>query len=203
MRRLAASDYRLGALPLQTALLGNAAALQGYHLSAGQFWVARASDKGVAATPSVRIESLEQAEVRALLAALDHEQDRLLSPKQITGRNGAAALRRSAMRLAVVRDAQMRVVGCGALLLQDECAELTQLMVQASRRGQGLGQLLLAKLENEAIRAGRPLLRLQVDVRQRAAQGLGEHNGFKRCGPFAGRRVDHFSVFMEKLLGSA
>lgn len=205
MRRLAASDYRLGALPLQTALLGNATALQGYHLSAGQCWVARASDGGsrADAPPSVRIESLEQADVRALLAALDHEQDRLLSPRQITGRNGAAALRRSAMRLAVVRDAQMRVVGCGALLLQDECAELSQLMVQPSRRGQGLGQLLLAKLENEAVRAGRPLLRLQADVRQRAAQGLGERGGFKRCGPFAGRRVDHFSVFMEKLLGSA
>jgi putative acetyltransferase len=205
MRRLAASNFQLGALPLQTALMGNAAALQGYHLSAGQCWVARASDGGsrAAAPPSVRIESLEQAEVRALLAELDQEQDRLLSPKQTPRRNGAAALRRSAMRLAVVRDAQLRVVACGALLLQDECAELSQLMVLPSRRGQGLGHMLLAKLEGEAVRAGRPLLRLQADVRQQAAQRLSERRGFQRCGPFGGRPVDHFSVFMEKLLGSA
>lgn len=209
MRRLAASICPLGALPLQTALSGSHFALQGSnkYFGHGQIWVARASDTApgpatpARAAPSVRIESLGQAEVQVLLATLDKEQDRLLLTKQAPRHQAVAALRRAPMRLGVVRDAQLRVVACGALLLHEEYAELAQLIVQPAQRGQGLGQLLLAKLEAEAIIAGRPLLRIEVDVRQRAMQRLCERSGFGRCGPFAGRRADPFSIYMESLLG--
>jgi putative acetyltransferase len=207
MRRLAASIFQLGALPLQTAVSGSHFALQGKHFGHGQIWVARASDCAPSAAPptrpapSVRIESLGQAEVQALLANLDREQDRLRLSKQSPHHQAVAALRRSPMRLGVVRDAQMRVVACGALLLHEEYAELAQLFVAPAQRGQGLGQLLLAKLEAEAIQARRPLLRMAADVRQHTVQRLCERSGFRRCGPFAGRRADPFSVYMESLLG--
>ena len=56
-------------------------------------------------------------------------------------------------------------------------------------------------LEREAVRAGRPLLRLETGVRQQAAVQLYERMGFERCGPFGDYRADPFSIFMEKLLG--
>ncbi|MCV2367842.1 GNAT family N-acetyltransferase [Roseateles oligotrophus] len=203
MRRLAASNFQLGALPLQNPFIDSLQALHGQHFGRGQIWVARATNaltNRPAPSPTVQIEASTQAEVQVLLSALDQEQDRLLRPKPHI--KAKAALRRAGSRLAVVRDAQMRVIACGALLLHEDYAELACLMVTPSRRGQGLGQLLLNKLEGEALRLGRPVLRLQVDVRQHALHRLAERGGFRRCGPFDGRRADPFGVFMEKLLGA-
>ncbi len=207
MRRLAtASDYHLGALPLRTAFIGSAAAWQGNYFSHGQIWVARASDTLSRTQPqprppsSVRIEAQGQVEVQALLAEFQQEQDRLVLPRQEPRKPVLAASRPSPLRLAVVRDAQLRVVACGTLLLHEEYAELGQLMVHPLKRRQGLGQLLLEKLESEAILARRPLLRIEADVRQHPVQHLCERSRFQRCSPFDGRRAYPFGVFMEKLL---
>jgi putative acetyltransferase len=203
MRRLAASTFQLGALPLQNPFIGSLQALHGQHFGRGQIWVARAANAVLsrpAPSPTVQIEASTQAEVQVLLSALDQEQDRLLQPQQEPRRNAKAALRRAGSRLAVVRDAQMRVIACGALLLHEDYAELACLMVTPTRRGQGLGQLLLDKLEGEALRLGRPVLRLEADVRQHTLHQLAERQGFGRCGPFDGRRAHPFGVFMEKLL---
>ncbi|MCV2358321.1 GNAT family N-acetyltransferase [Paucibacter sp. TC2R-5] len=204
MRRLAASAFQLGALPLQNPFIGSLQALHGQHFGRGQIWVARANDMAKPSAPSttVKMESMAQPEVQALLTALDQEQERLLQPQPAARPNARAALRRAATRLVVVRDAQMRVIACGALLLHEDYAELACLMVTPSRRGQGMGKLLLSKLEGEALRLGRPLLRLEADVRQHALHHLAEGGGFKRCGPFDERRAHPFGVFMEKLLGS-
>lgn len=203
MRRLAASTFQLGALPLQNPFIGSLQALQGQLFGLGQIRVARAGDPMRRPVPSytVSLESTTQPEVQALLSALDQEQDRLLFPQQATRPRARAALRRAGTRLAVVRDAQMRVVACGALLLHDEYAELACLMVTPTRQRQGLGQLMLNKLESESIRLGRPLLRLEADVRQQGLHHLAERRGFGRCSPFDGRRATPFGVFMEKLLG--
>jgi putative acetyltransferase len=200
MRRLATSNFQLGALPLQIPFIGSFQSLQGQHFSRGQIWVARAGEPVGRQAPSatVRVESSAQAEVQTLLSALDREQDRL-APGPRSHAN--AVLRRAGTRLAVVRDAQMRVIGCGALLLFEDYAELACLMVTPAWRAQGLGKLLLNKLEGEALRLGRPLLRLEADVRQHALHRLAERGGFGRCGPFDGRRADPFSVYLEKLLG--
>ncbi|MCV2352976.1 GNAT family N-acetyltransferase [Paucibacter sp. B2R-40] len=203
MRRLAASTFQLGALPLQNPFIGSLQALHGQHFGRGQIWVARAGDmiSRPAPSPTVQMESLAQAEVQTLLTELDQELNHLLRPQQEPRRNAKAALRRASTRLAVVRDAQMRVIACGALLLHEEYAELACLMVAPARRGQGMGKLLLRKLESEALRLGRPLLRLEADVRQHALHHLAEGGGFQRCGPFDERRANPFGVFMEKLLG--
>jgi putative acetyltransferase len=54
---------------------------------------------------------------------------------------------------------------------------------EAARR-RGVGKALLARLEAEARRAGKKVLRLETGVRQVAAMGLYEHWGFRRRGPF-------------------
>jgi len=142
----------------------------------------------------------DQPEVRALIAALDEFQ-RGLYPAAGPQPPTPDALLRPEVRFLVVRDARRHVQGCGAIVLREDCAELQRVMVRPQARGRGLGRALVAALEVEAVMAGRPLLRLQIGVRQRPAIRLYEGLGFRRCGPFAECRPDPFSVYMEKLLG--
>jgi putative acetyltransferase len=146
-------------------------------------------------------ERADQPEVRALIAELDAFQSRLY-PAASNHLLDMAAMLRPELRLLVVRDAQQRVQGCGAILLREDCAELKRMMVRPEARSQGLGQALIAALEVEAVMAGRPLLRLETGVRQRPAIRLYERMGYRRCGPFADYRPDPFSIYMEKLLGN-
>lgn len=114
-----------------------------------------------------------------------------------------AELQRPEVRLLVLRDApQGQALGCGAIRLREDCAELLRMVVQPQARGRGLGAALVAGLERQAVLAGRPLLRLETGVRQRAAIRLYERLGYRRCAPFAGARPSPFGVFMEKLLGA-
>lgn len=143
----------------------------------------------------------DQPEVRALVAALDAFQCSLY-PEASQRLLGFEALLRPEIRFLVVRDAPRgAVLGCGAILLREDCAELKRMMVKPEARGRGLGRALVAALELEAVRAGRPLLRLETGVRQRPAIRLYEAQGYRRCAPFAGSRPGPFSVCMEKLLG--
>ncbi|OYU28334.1 MAG: hypothetical protein CFE41_06195 [Burkholderiales bacterium PBB2] len=210
----------LGAMPLRMAFVSAAPAARvspearpmNFHsLGSSQIWVARAGDpppRSAIRSPagqlqglSLQRESVDQPQLRALLEQFEAEA-RQLSP---AGRAACAPdltlLRSPQARVLVLRDAQARVLACAALLLHDEWAELQLLMVQPSWRGRGLGEMLLQALEREALRAGQPLLRLQVGVRQRSAQRLFERLGFARCGPFGAHRADPFALFMEKLAG--
>ncbi|HEX2013295.1 MAG TPA: GNAT family N-acetyltransferase [Roseateles sp.] len=154
------------------------------------------------AIPSLARERPDQPEVRALIEALDAFQ-RALYPAASNHLLDPDALLRPDIRFLVVRDASRRVVlGCGAIRLREDCAELKRMMVRPEARGRGLGQALVGALEVEAVMAGRPLLRLETGVRQRPAIRLYERTGFRRCGPFADYRPDPFSVYMEKLLGA-
>lgn len=175
----------------------------------GQLWVSRgksataaqAADQAVALGFSLRRERADQPEVQALIAALDAYQHELY-PAANNHLMPIAALMQPQVRLLVVRDAQQRAVGCGAVVLLEEYAELKRMMVAPERRDQGLGILLVSALQKEALASGRHLLRLETGVRQPAAQRLYERMGFERCGPFGEYRADPFSIFMEKLLTS-
>ena len=171
----------LGAMPLRTAFAGSPQPYPVNHYAPGQIWVARASD---AETLTTRREPADAPDLQALIAepALD-------------------ALRQSRARLLVVRDARQQALACGAVLLREDCAELQHMAVLPLRRGKGLGGTQLGALEQEAMRAGRPLLRVRSDVREHAGQRFFERLGFERCGPFGAYRADPFTVYMEKLLG--
>lgn len=192
------SSVHTGALPLSWAAVGAPAHLQHInHHTPGQIWVARASD---AQALTIARERADVPGVAALIHELDAFQSALYPAASVQSLD-ADALMAPHARMLVVRNAQQQVLACGAVLLLEDYAELQQMMVLPGQRGRGVGARLLRALEREAVRAGRPLLRLATGVRQHDAQRLFERMGFERCGPFGACRADPFSIFMEKLLG--
>jgi putative acetyltransferase len=164
-------------------------------------YTVNSSSSLLASEPSLARERPDQPEVLALIRELDAFQSALY-PAASNHLPDLDALLRPEVRFLVVRDAQARVQGCGAIVLREDCAELKRMMVTPAARGQGLGTALIAALEVEAVCAGRPLLRLETGVRQRPAIRLYERLGYRRCGPFGAYRADPFSIYMEKLLGA-
>jgi putative acetyltransferase len=77
-----------------------------------------------------------------------------------------------------------RAVGCGAVALFDDYAEVKRMYTRDTARGQGVGKALLVRLEREARDAAKPMLRLETGSLQAAAIGLYEGCGFTACGPF-------------------
>jgi putative acetyltransferase len=75
-------------------------------------------------------------------------------------------------------------VGCGAVALFDGYAEVKRMYTRESARGRGVGKALLARIEQEARAADRPILRLETGTLQTAAIGLYEQCGFRLCGAF-------------------
>jgi putative acetyltransferase len=96
-------------------------------------------------------------------------------------------------------------VGCGAVALFDDFAEVKRMYTREAARGRGVGKALLVRLEQEARAAGKPVLRLETGTLQAPAIRLYEQCGFHACGPFG-----HYaelephriaaSLFYEKLL---
>jgi putative acetyltransferase len=96
-------------------------------------------------------------------------------------------------------------VGCGAVALFDDYAEVKRMYTRESARGQGVGKALLAHIEQEARDAGKPLLCLETGTLQAAAIGLYEGAGFRSCDAFGAyatlppHRIET-SLFYEKPL---
>src|SRR5437763_11017961 len=68
-------------------------------------------------------------------------------------------------------------VGCGAVALFEDYAEVKRMYTRESVRGRGVGKALLARIEQEARAANRPILRLETGTLQAAAIGLYEQAG--------------------------
>jgi len=75
-------------------------------------------------------------------------------------------------------------VGCGAVALFEDYAEVKRMYTRESVRGRGVGKALLARIEQEARGANRPILRLETGTLQAAAIGLYEGCGFQACEAF-------------------
>jgi putative acetyltransferase len=75
-------------------------------------------------------------------------------------------------------------VGCGAVALFENYAEVKRMYTRETARGRGVGNALLARIEQEARDAGKPMLRLETGTLQAAAIGLYENAGFCACGAF-------------------
>jgi putative acetyltransferase len=96
-------------------------------------------------------------------------------------------------------------VGCGAVALFEDYAEVKRMYTRESVRGRGVGKALLARIEQEARAANRPILRLETGTLQAAAIGLYEGCGFKAREAFGhyARLPPHriaTSLFYEKPL---
>jgi putative acetyltransferase len=114
-----------------------------------------------------------------------------------------SALRASNVRFLVVRDADGRAVGTGALALNGAWAELKRMWVIPEARGRGLSKIILAALEAQAGSEGVRTLRLETGVENHAALGLYGRAGFARRDPFGDYRADPLSVFMQKDLSNS
>jgi putative acetyltransferase len=96
-------------------------------------------------------------------------------------------------------------VGCGALALFADYAEVKRMYTRAAVRGRGVGKAVLGRLEREARSAGLPMLCLETGIHQAAAIALYEAWGFRRCDAFGAyaemppHRIAT-SVFYQKLL---
>jgi putative acetyltransferase len=147
----------------------------------------------------VALESPDQAEVIALIAALDAYQDTLYPPESRHALD-LASLKQANVVFVVARDAARRALGCGAVVVHAAQGELKRMYVDPQARGQGVAQAILALLEAKAVAAGCELLRLETGPYQPEALRLYAHCGYQRCAPFPPYRDDPLSVFMHKRL---
>jgi putative acetyltransferase len=75
-------------------------------------------------------------------------------------------------------------VGCGAVALFDDYAEVKRMYTREAARGQGVGKAMLARIAEAARDAAKPVLRLETGIHQAAAIGLYVGYGFRPCGAF-------------------
>jgi putative acetyltransferase len=122
------------------------------------------------------------AEAAALIAELDAVLGALYEPHQRHGLSLEQVFQPN-VRFFIARIADA-AIGCGAVALFDDYAEVKRMYTREGARGRGVGKALLARLESEARNAGKPVLRLETGTEQAAAIGLYQGCGFRQCGPF-------------------
>lgn len=132
----------------------------------------------------IRIERLSGAtqDARELIAELDDVLGARYEPEQRHGLSIEQVFEPN-VRFFVAHIGDT-AVGCGAVALFDDYAEVKRMYTREAARGQGVGKALLAKIETEARAAGRRMLRLETGTLQAAAIGLYEGCGFRACGSF-------------------
>jgi len=75
-------------------------------------------------------------------------------------------------------------VGCGGVAVFDDYAEVKRMYTRPAARGRGVAKALLRRIEDEARRANKSVLRLETGTYQREAIGLYKRMGFRPRGPF-------------------
>jgi len=141
-----------------------------------------------------------------LIGELDQVLGALYEPKQRHGLSLAQVFEPH-VRFFVARIAGA-AIGCGAVALAADHAEVKRMYTREAARGRGVGTAILARLEDEARAAGKPVLRLETGIHQRDAIGLYERCGFRRRAAF-GHYADMpphriaTSIFYEKPLSPA
>jgi putative acetyltransferase len=137
------------------------------------------------------------------IATLVHELDRYMTglyPAESNHLVDLDALAASDVRFFVVRRGG-EALGCGAIMLKEDYAEVKRIFVSPRARGFGLGRLILKRLEEETQTNGRAVIRLETGTLQPEALALFAAMGFAQRGPFGDYPTDDpYSVFMEKRL---
>lgn len=114
----------------------------------------------------------------------------------------AADLDEAGVKFFAVFDGD-EAVAMGALKSIDaRHGELKSMHVRQDRRGQGLADIILARLLDEARGAGMARVWLETGSQEAfgAARAFYGRNGFTTCGPFAGYVPDPNSFFMTREL---
>ena len=91
--------------------------------------------------------------------------------------------------------------GCGGVKYYGKAyAELKRMYVRPGYQGQGLGQMILAHLEDHARSLGIQIMCLETGVFQEAAIRLYEHMGYRERRPFGNYRAGPLNLFYDKSL---
>lgn len=91
-------------------------------------------------------------------------------------------------------------LGTAALADKGDYGEVKSMFVAPDARGKGVGEALLAKLEDVARAKDLSALKLETGNVLHAAHRLYERGGFTICGPFGEYPAANSSIFMEKKL---
>jgi putative acetyltransferase len=139
---------------------------------------------GISANIAITIERMTGAtpEASTLIAELDAVLGALYEPEQRHGLSIQQVFQPN-VRFFVARLGD-EAVGCGAVALFDDYAEVKRMYTREAARGRGVGKALLARIEREARDARKSVLRLETGTYQAAAIGLYEGCGFRPCGAF-------------------
>jgi putative acetyltransferase len=117
--------------------------------------------------------------------ALDPELAALVAAQLHEGGQGLVPDDRAAYFVAIVDG---RAVACGAWspLPEVGAAEIKRMYVRPAFRGRGIARQMIVTLEEEALVAGRPVIRLTTGVTSPAAIALYQSAGYRRlptCEP--------------------
>jgi putative acetyltransferase len=148
-------------------------------------------------TMNIAFETPDQPEVIALIADLDAYQLTLYPPESVYALD-LASLKQPNVLFTVARNADGAAVGCGAMVVTPEFAEVKRMYVRPEARGQGLARRMLTTLEQAAAQRGSSVYALETGPAQPEAIALYEQLGYQRCGPYGDYRDDPLSVFMRK-----
>lgn len=147
------------------------------------------------------IESPDQPEAIALIAALDAYQDSLY-PAESRYALDLASLKKPNVRFVVARDDTGLAIGCGAVVFHDEYGELKRMYVREQSRGKGVARDVLNLLELVARNAGCTSVKLETGPFQPDALAFYASCGFAQCGRYGDYRDDPNSVFMQKTISA-
>lgn len=93
-----------------------------------------------------------------------------------------------------------KVLGTAALYETGGYGEVKSMFVSTEARSRGVGEALLAKLEDTARAKGLSAMKLETGNALHAAHRLYQRAGFTNCGPFGRYMNAASSIFMEKAL---
>ena len=145
----------------------------------------------------ITIESPGQPDVIQLIEELDAYQTQLYPPES-NHLVDIDSLTKPNVLFAVVRNESDTAIGCGAVLIGKDFAELKRMFVLPEYRGRGIAKSLLRFLESEAKARGATVFTLETGISQSEAIALYEKSGYVRCEPFGDYKPDPLSVFMKK-----
>lgn len=94
-----------------------------------------------------------------------------------------------------------QILGTGALKIKEGYGEVKSMFVDEAARGKGIADALMRAIEDAAIEAKLPMLKLETGNVLHAAHKLYRRHGFTDCGVFGDYVEANSSIFMEKALG--
>ncbi len=147
---------------------------------------------------TLEIVNPNRTDVIALINDLDTHLRSLYAPES-NHILGIEALMQPNIRF-VLASVEGQAVGCGALRIHDDYAEVKRMYVSPQQRGTGTGYQILSRLEEIARELGFSVIRLETGIHQHEALKLYERFGFVRRAPFGEYTHDPVSLCYEKRL---